>query len=145
MAIFVLQQNDFEKIPSIFLVCLTPYFCSDIGNPFFCLARLPLHDFRAIHGFVFTSDYHHLLLAYCFFLFVANLWQNRQHYALGFVTQKNSVGVTHLLVIGINSKKYCGRYFPIASLFFYGRNYQRSFSLFVVICQNQSLHSHDWH
>lgn len=74
MAIFVLQQNDFEKISSVFLVRLTPYFCSAIGNPFLCLARLPLHDIWAIHGFVFTSHYYHFLFAYRLFLPVANLW-----------------------------------------------------------------------
>jgi len=74
MAIFVLQQNDFEKIPAVFLVRLTPYFYSTVGNPFLCLARLPLHDFRAIHGFVFTGHYYLFLFAYRLFLPVANLW-----------------------------------------------------------------------
>ncbi len=77
MAIFVLQQNDFEKIPAVFLVRPTPYFCSAVGNPFLCLARLPLYDFRAIHGLVFTSHHYHFLFAYRLFLPIANLWKNR--------------------------------------------------------------------
>lgn len=86
MAIFVKQQDDFEKISPFFLVRLTPYFCSAVGNAFLCLARLTLHDIRAIYGLVFTSYHHHLLLAYRLFLSLANLWQNRQYHALGFIS-----------------------------------------------------------
>jgi hypothetical protein len=77
MAIFVRQQNDIEKISPVFLVRITPYFCSAVGNVVLCLARLPIPDFRSIHDLIFTSHHHYLFLAHRLFLPVANLWKNR--------------------------------------------------------------------
>lgn len=145
MAIFVRQQNDFEKISSVFLVRLTPYFCSAFGNAFFCLARLGLYDFRTIFSLVSAGHHYHFLFAYRVFLPVAYIRQNRQHHAFRFITSKDSADFTYLFTDRFNPKKYYNRFIPISSLFFLRRNYQCCFGLFVVVCQNKSKYSHDWH